>query len=295
MPMPPTCPKCDADFPESLERFGANFICKVCGQIQRIEDPALEIADSLPERAPAERVVDDEEISEELPPIDQLLARGWEIFRERMGLCIGAFIFASIMNYAVQTPMRVWQTQLVNGEVPADRLAVTTVGLALAAVGQALFSTWINIGYSRMMLRLVRGEPTELGDLFRGGRYFWRAVLCTILLTVAIAAGLILCVIPGILAAVIYWPFMYVLIDRDLPGVDALWKASEITAGWRAQLLALFAICFLITLFGLMALLVGVFVAAPYTFVVYALAYDNISGRRHSRRPDEVEDDNPEE
>lgn len=290
MQIPSGCSNCRAPFPESLERFGANVICKRCGQIQRIEGQCVEIEDSLPDRT----LVDLEEVAEEshseLPPIDELLTRGWAIFRARMGLCISTFLIASLMNYAVQTPLRVWQDQLIAGDVPADQMALISLGALLAAIGQTVFSTWLNIGYSQILLRLVRGEPTEFNDLFRGGRFLTRGVLCTFLLTLAIVAGLLLCVVPGVLISLMYWPFMYVLIDRDLPGVRSLWMASAITDGWKWQLLALFVICTLITLFGVMALIVGVIVAAPYTFVVYALAYDRIS--RVPRQPPRDETSN---
>ncbi len=313
MTSPSRCPRCQAGFPESLERFGDNFVCLTCGQIQRIEGPPPIARSEAPLTSVPSNDRDEDEWStpQPLPPLDQLLTEGWQIFRGRIGLCIAAFVVSFVLNLASQYPAWYADQQIKTQQLAAGPQVLWSLGLALATVCQLAFSTWLNIGYTQILLKVVRGESAEVGDLFRGGAFFWRALSCLLILCLLIAGSLILglipfevlkaafgwiafaalpsCLIPAVVVSLVFWPYLMVLIDRDSPDLQALRQAAVITYGNKRGLFGLFCLCGLLWVFGLMAAVVGLFVAVPYTGVVTTLAYDRISQLRRPRRSNDVD------
>lgn len=71
----------------------------------------------------------------------------------------------------------------------------------------------------------------------------------------------------------------YFLVDRDLPALDALRRSWEWTRGNWLKLIGLTMVDFGLMLAGVLALGVGVFVAAPVAALTYPSAYRQIVGR----------------
>jgi hypothetical protein len=289
MTSPTCCPKCQAAFPESLEWFGANCACRACGQILK--------PDGLPRPSPPPVFLDDDDEEEDeeslpipLPPLDQLMSEGWQIFRERMGLCIGVFLLAQVLQLVAQLPELYVNLFVINRPLPPETKALLSIGMSIVTLVRVAFSIWLSIGMYQFALKIVRGQTAGVGDLFGGGRFFWRALLCSIVFGLAILGGLLLFIVPGIIAILMFWPFLYVLVDRNLPGLQSLSQASMITSGNKLALFGLLLVCTFINVCGLLALGVGIFVSVPYVFVVTTLAYDRISGISKSRRPSDPDD-----
>ena len=295
MTTPSCCPKCQAAFPEFLEQFGTNYGCRACGQIQKNKDPAPIIRPVT--RTPSDLADEDDETDDDellpipLPPIDQLLSEGWQIFREQMGICIGVFLLAQVLQIVAQLPELYVQFFVINRPLPPETKALLSIGMSIVTLMRVAFSIWLSIGLSQFALKIVRGQTAGVGDLFGGGRYFWRALLCSIVFGLAFVVGFLFCIVPGIIVVLMFWPFLYVLVDRDSPGLQSLSEAAKITSGNKLALFGLLLVCTLINLCGLLALGVGMFISGPYVFVVTTLAYDRISGLRTSRRPSDADDD----
>ncbi len=153
-----------------------------------------------------------------------------------------------------------------------------------------------------------RGEPIEFGLLFKGFDYFGPSVVATLLHVVPIVAiGMILTMVsqgndpnPAAMIGVIvvfaaFWlaliiviimvsigfTFGYPLIvDRGLPGFDAVklsFKAAKANF-WR--LLGLSMLSFLLNLVGVLFCYVGVLLVFPITFAAIAIAYEQVFGLR---------------
>ncbi len=294
MTNPIRCPKCQAPLPESLEQFGANFACRACGQI--LQYASSEPLDQRQTQKQLSSNDDDDDGDDDdllpipLPPIDRLLSEGWELFKDRMGICIGVFALATLLNLVAQIPELYVNFFVKQRPMAPQTQALLSVGMLIVTFIRVAFSVWLNIGLHQFALRIVRGQSAEVGDLFEGGRYFWRALLCLIVTGLAVLAGTLLCIVPGIIVALIYWPVLFVLVDRDLPGLESLQQSSKTMSGNKTALFGLLLVTFLINIMGILALGVGMLFAVPYTFLVSALAYDRISGLSR-RRPSRDDDD----
>ena len=94
---------------------------------------------------------------------------------------------------------------------------------------------------------------------------------------------MVLCLIPGIIVALIFWPFGYVLADEDLPGIDCLSRAKEITDGNWGAVALIFLAGIGINILGALALCVGLLFTIPLTTLMWAVAYCQMTGQRTAR------------
>ena len=105
-------------------------------------------------------------------------------------------------------------------------------------------------------------------------------ILASILFGIAVFVGLILCIIPGLIFAVVYHFYGYVLVENPSTGaMDSLKKAADISRGHRWELFGLFIVLLLINIVGLIACLVGVIFTAGISAVAVAYAYRSLSGQ----------------
>lgn len=95
----------------------------------------------------------------------------------------------------------------------------------------------------------------------------------SIIYGVIVSLGLILLIIPGIVWAIKFQFFDYLIIDKGLGPIDALEKSSEITRGVKLDLLTFGILIWIINLLGLLCLVVGLFVTIPITVVAKAFVY----------------------
>jgi hypothetical protein len=173
-------------------------------------------------------------------------------------------------------------------------LVIIVIDVVISAIGQAtgndvvaaLFSLvgwivglWLAFGLIRATIAVTKGERPEVAMLFETdglGPY----VLASILFGIAVAIGIVLCVIPGIIIAVIYHFYGYVLVENPSTGViDSLKRSADITSGHRWELFGLFIVLILINIVGLIACLVGVLFTAGISAVAVAYAYRTLSGQ----------------
>ena len=213
-------------------------------------------------------------MSDSTPNLDvgHLVARGWETFKRRPGLCIGLWFVFSLLSGSGGNATS--QGQSVEGDVA---VIILIVGGLLALVG-LLIGGPMRGGYGIAMLRLVRGDDSvTFGSLFDGFSKFLPLFLTFLLFGIAMVIGLALCVVPGIILGLGLWPAFMIVMERDLAPVDALKAAWELTLGQKVPLFILALVSGLIGLLGVMACGVGLFVAGPVISLAWAAAYDELA------------------
>lgn len=279
MPLPSHCPKCQAAFPESLERFGANTACKRCGQILRVPDlpPEPELPPTPPLEIETPKFQVDLSSPRSLPAIDLLLIETWRLFRQRMGLCLGAFLTYFVIRLVLISPEFYGNQLLQDQNLPTSTQVMIAFGIAISFLIRIAVFVWLDIGMHLILLKVVREQPAEFLDLFRGWPFFWRALLGTVVFEIAVGLGLFLGIIPGVLFALIFWPFLYVLIDSNCPSLSCYPIAAAITHGNKAAVFGVILISLVLCACGLIALLVGILIALPYVQLLFALVYESIA------------------
>src|SRR5262249_42214458 len=152
-------------------------------------------------------------------------------------------------------------------------LVIFVIDAVISGIGQATDNTAVQVLFSligwivglllafgliRATIAITKGEKPEVGMLFQTDG-FGPYIIASILFGLGVVIGLILCIIPGVIFAVVYHFYGYVLVENPSMGpTDALKRAADISRGHRWELVGLFIVLFLINIVGLLACVVGV-------------------------------------
>ena len=168
---------------------------------------------------------------------------------------------------------------LAIGLTPLHGVVSSVVGGAGMRVATLALSGALSFGFNRTMVQLYRGETPVVETYFDGFRHYL-PTLVTFLLTAAIVlVGLVLLVIPGIVAAIGLSQAFYVLQDQPELGAEGAiresWRLTWTNGNmWKVLLMGVLTL--FLALGGLLALGVGLFVALPLVSVMGAGLYDEI-------------------
>ena len=138
----------------------------------------------------------------------------------------------------------------------------------------------IYVGISRAILGLIAGKPPTIGMMFEGFDRFGQAFLAMLVMGILICIGTIFCIVPGIIL-MIMWMFVYlVMAETNLDFWPAMEASAKLTAGYRWELFCLLLACLVVGVLGVLACLVGIFIAYPVIFTAIALAYRFLQARQ---------------
>jgi hypothetical protein len=129
-------------------------------------------------------------------------------------------------------------------------------------------------GLHLFFLRLLRGEPASVADVFAGfGPSIGPLILCGIVSGLLGWFGFLLCIVPGIYLSVCWHLAPLLVIDKKLDFWPAMELARKVvTHHWWAMFgLALVAVC--LYLFGTLCCLIALFVTGPIATGAMVVAY----------------------
>jgi uncharacterized membrane protein len=146
----------------------------------------------------------------------------------------------------------------------------------------------IGLGLIRAALAILDGGRPSVEQLVSTkdiGPYFIASLLVALVVTV----GLLLCVIPGLIAGFLLQFYGYAIIDRKSDSVTtapqstptgAIRASFEVVAANVGPLILLAVLCFLLNVAGALLCGVGLLVTIPVTAIAVAYAWRYFSGGR---------------
>jgi hypothetical protein len=224
----------------------------------------------------------------------EVLSRTWELYQKRLGLLVGLSLI--LLGIRVAMFIAMYAVQLVvmfsafGAGAPPPRGPASLV-LLLAAVYGPMFvflflfllvTAFLEGGCHLLLIRLARGEPAEISDMFSGGRYFWRMVLSNLAFWIVVYAGFFLLIAPGIFVALAFWPFMYVIVDHDVGVIESFRRSRELMSGNYLAIFVLWLGAFGANALGSMFCL-GMIFTMPFGLLLFAVAYCMMTGRVATR------------
>lgn len=181
---------------------------------------------------------------------------GWDIFWKRPLMFVGYALVMGLVSYAI-------------GGDPHASGAYEVVTL-LASMVVAVF---LDMGATAFMLKAHDDlEQVSLVDLWHPDD-FWNYLLVSILVGLVVGIGLILLIVPGIVAALALFFVKFLVIDKHLGPIEAFKESVRMTKGHRLGLLVLFVLIALIDILGALAFGIGLLIAVPVTTMATAYAY----------------------
>jgi hypothetical protein len=192
---------------------------------------------------------------------------GWETFKKRPGILIGAFFLVMLVP---SIPGILFPGPEITPGGPPPPPSAAAMLASLAGVVLGVFAT---LGGTTFALRAhddVAG--VQIGDLWNP-QPFWRFLGTQLLVGLIILAGFLLFVVPGIIAAIGLGFAPYLVVDRGTGVIDALKQSWHITRGYKWRLLLFGLVLIGLNLLGLLALVVGLLVTVPITWLAVTHAY----------------------
>lgn len=172
------------------------------------------------------------------------VGQGWEMVKADLG----AYILLALV------------TMLLGGAVP-----VIIQGSLLA-------------GFHIFCIKRMVGRRAEFADLFAGFNFFVPALVASLLISLFTFAGMLLCLIPGLVVAAMY-KFTYLfIVDKRMDFWPAMQASHAVVKndyfGFTMFLIALA----LVNVLGALCCLVGLLVSVPVTIAAITAAYRECVG-----------------
>ncbi|MEE8451449.1 MAG: hypothetical protein V3R99_06015 [Thermoguttaceae bacterium] len=207
--------------------------------------------------------------------LEDVFSRTWTIFKEQWGACLAAFVVIALINIVLQTPLRIYQ-EIVFARFTLEGLAILLLGYVILN----LITLWITLGQALYFLKIARGQPANLSDLFAGGPYYVRALFAGILGGILIGFGYALLIIPGIILALMFSQYKLLIVDRNVGIIDSLSISKDLMVGNK---LTLFLILLVAGVVGSMIVLLtcftGLLVVGPFMMLLFPVTYLAITGQ----------------
>jgi hypothetical protein len=237
--------------------------------------------------------------------IGDVLTRTWEIYRDRMGMCIGVVIGCGVINGMSQFVLSMAQSVAPMARNP--QIVAAFIGF-FGTLAVMVFQFWINIGQAIVMLEIGRGQDADFGDVFSGGRFILRVFLASILYGLIMAGPVLLGMVPGlavllaagrdspagpvvivlgaiaglvvsIILALRMSQFYYLIIDRDLGVLESLRVSMEITRGKAGMIFVLGLLTAAINVAGVLACFIGLIFTIPFGVLLFIVTYLALTGQ----------------
>ena len=191
---------------------------------------------------------------------------GWGVARRNLVFFIVMFIVTTVVDG-------------IPGKIQLATKDTAPLISSLAGLLGLVIGLVTSVGWTKILLRFVDGETPTHADLYAHHPLFFKYFLVSLLTVLAIAAGFILFIIPGFLAAVRYSMSAFLVVDRGLGPIEAMRKSAEITKGNRWALFVAGLALIGVIILGVLALVIGVLWALPTVMVAGAFIYRRLSPR----------------
>ena len=194
-------------------------------------------------------------------------------------------VLSAIINFSVEFIAVFGQQALISiaqemGSGAAISTAVMVAGMGAGLVKMGLLtavSSVISAALLIMWLRLTRGQAFEIEYLFEAKRFIIPMLLVQFASQLVVGAGMLACIVPGIILAVGLSLSSILAVDHGLKPLDALSASWEITKGRKLDVGILFIALFLLNFAGALACGMGLLLTVPMSAGALCIFYNSIA------------------
>ncbi|MEK9155915.1 MAG: hypothetical protein AAB360_01260 [Patescibacteria group bacterium] len=130
----------------------------------------------------------------------------------------------------------------------------------------------VSVGLLKLALKIIDEKKVKPLDLFDIGGVWFRYLVASAAYLSLVVAGTILFIVPGVIAALRFSQYGYLVIEKNLKADEALRESWIMTRGHTGDLLFFFIIIGLLNLYGILTI-VGVIVTIPIAALAGAHIY----------------------
>ena len=159
------------------------------------------------------------------------------------------------------------EAQILGGVI---QLAFTPIEIIPAA--------FMTGGIVAFTLQVFRGTKPDFGVIFSGGKFFLPMFGAMILQRFGMFAGMLLCIVPGVIFSLGTMLFSTTMVDKNLGAIDSLKESWRMTTGHKGNLFVFGLLMLLVTILGLLAFCVGALVSAAVGSLATSWIYLRLNG-----------------
>lgn len=196
--------------------------------------------------------------------IKESLSYGWTTFTSHIGFFIG---FMLVLGAVTVIPDLIVDRMFLprSGGYVVGKLLVRALGLLLGMVATRVSLDIHDKGTA---------DLSKLGDLagllpsYLGGKILYGLI---------VLVGMILLIVPGIIAAYMFLYVGYLIVDKGLGPIEALKASKSLTDGVKMDLFLFSLVMALVNLAGMLVVFVGLLATIPTTLMAAAYVYRKLS------------------
>jgi hypothetical protein len=195
--------------------------------------------------------------------INALFSEAWELFKKRPVFLILFVVLFSVLGN-------------ISSGVNDKNTDASVFSLTISLISGVL-SVIVGAGFTKSMIRYARGDyhQIQIFDLFSvlSMKTLLHYFIFSLVLSIATVIGFIFFIVPGIYILTTYGFGTFLIIDKNISFSDAARLSAVMTKGIKMQIFLLALGSFGLMLLGMLALVVGIFVALPVIFLASTLLY----------------------
>lgn len=154
---------------------------------------------------------------------------------------------------------------------------LASVALSLTAlVTLGLLTGPLTVGYIELVRRSRRGEPISVGVIFSRFDSFVASTVALVLICLAVFLGILLLVVPGLLALVFSTYALPAIAHERLGGVEAIRRSIDLVRAHFVRTLAILVVLWLVQAIG-GVVVIALLVTTPFSMILLAVAYERLT------------------
>ena len=209
--------------------------------------------------------------------LNDIFSRTWAIFKEQWGMCLAVVVIVFVINFGVNMVVSLVCQGI---GAAAGEEAILIAASLFGNVVTTVFSIWIGIGQSLYFLKVARGQTAEISDIFAGGPWFFSILVASILVGLIVMVGFVLCIVPGVIFALMFSQFYYLILDRNVGVMDSLNISKEIMTGNKLTLFLIWLVGIALFVLGCLPCCLGLLAVVPFLTLLAPVTYLVMTGQR---------------
>jgi hypothetical protein len=136
----------------------------------------------------------------------------------------------------------------------------------------------LQVGMHLFCMKKLYNRRSDLGDLFKGFDYFLPAFVAALLVGVFVFAGILVCIIPGLVVAAMFkFTYLFIL-DKRMDFWPAMMASHETVKGDYFGFTIFLVALGCINILGFLCCIVGLLVTIPLSIAAITIAYQECVG-----------------
>lgn len=199
---------------------------------------------------------------------------GWEGVKNNLVFFIGLFLLVIGLNIVPSIVGAILQA--IGGKSGSFFIVLLVFVISIIGI---IIELLTSIGIFNVSLNYYDSGTVKIGDFFSKWGLIGQYVMCTLVYGVIVLIGCILLIVPGIIWSIKYQFAPLLVVDKGMGAMDAIKASGDMTSGYKWDLFIFWIVLVVINVIGALALLIGLFVTIPISWLAYIWVYRKLLNR----------------